>query len=44
VAGCHTSAMVLALSVKKKVISTVPIKNKIYDLPHKNIIFLRDLK
>ena len=44
VAGCHTSAMVLALSVKKKVISTVPTKNKIYDLPHKKIIFLRDLK
>jgi len=44
VAGCHTSAMVLALTVKKKVISTVPTKNKRNDLPHKKIIYLRDLK
>ena len=38
--GCQTMAMVMALFAKKKVFSSVPIKNYNKILPHKNIIYL----
>jgi hypothetical protein len=40
--GCQTTAMVLALYLKKKVFCSIPPKGKKSDLPFKNILYLRD--
>lgn len=41
--GCQTTAMVLALFLKKKVFCSIPPKGKKSDLPFKNILYLRDM-
>ena len=43
VVGCETMAMVVALSVNKTVISSIPPKGRKCSLPHPNIIHLKDI-
>lgn len=42
VVGCHSMAMVVALSVGKKTFSSIPIQGTSPCLPHKDIVYIRE--
>ncbi len=43
IVGCATMAMVVGLACKKRVISCIPPNSKIIPLPHKKIVYLKNL-